>query len=264
VSYECIGLEKKDHLAILRLNRPDKLNALNPAMREDMLTAITEVRNDDEVRVLIITGTGRGFCSGVDLSKNQDNLEQVPQNQRLDDLDWMGRQAIAFYRLDKPVIAAVNGIAVGAGMSLALSCDLRVGSEKTRYKTVFPERSLSPDSGISFFLPRIIGYSRAADLLMTSRLVEAEEAYRLGILDRLVKHDTLIEEAIKLAKDIAFWPPMAIRTTKRILQMNMDVELETALRNEYNGLRFAANAPQDLEEASLSWQEKRPPKFTGQ
>jgi 2-(1,2-epoxy-1,2-dihydrophenyl)acetyl-CoA isomerase len=118
---------------------------------------------------------------------------------------------MAVYRtLDKPIIAAVNGVAAGAGMSLALSCDMRVGSELTRFKTVFIERSLSPDSGMSFFLPRIVGYSRACDLIYTSRFVEAEEAYRIGLLDRLVPADQLLEEAMALAQSIASWPPVAI------------------------------------------------------
>jgi 2-(1,2-epoxy-1,2-dihydrophenyl)acetyl-CoA isomerase len=117
---------------------------------------------------------------------------------------------------------------------------------------------------MSYFLPRIIGYSRAADLIFTSRRVDAEEAYRLGLLDRLVAHEKLIEEAISLAKQIAFWPPMAIRSSKRVLQRNMEVDLEPALRNEVAGLSYARNAPQDLRESRLAWVEKRPPKFTGQ
>ena len=265
MDYESIIFEKDEHVAIITLNRPEKLNALNQTIRENMLDAIKEVREDDEIRVLVLTGAGRGFCSGVDIgaSRSGKNDDIGTQNERLDDLNWMGQQALAVYRLDKPVIGAVNGISVGAGMSLALSCDIRVGSEKTRFKTVFPERSLSPDSGMSFFLPRIVGYSRAADLIMTNRLIEAEEAYRLGVLDRLVKHENLLEEAVGVAKKIAFWPPMAIRSSKRVLQANMEVELETALRNETVGLQYARNAPHDVAESGLSWRERRAPKFTG-
>jgi len=249
----------------MTLNRPDKLNALNSVIQKEMLDALAKIREDDEIRVLIITGAGRGFSSGADLSgQRPDPSQPTPQNQRLDNLSWMGRQAIAIYRLDKPVIAAMNGVAAGAGMSLALSCDLRVGTEKSSFKVVFPERSLSPDSGLSFFLPRIVGYSRAADLIYTSRWVYAEEAFRLGLLDRLVEHDKLMEESLALAKQIAFWPPMAIRSSKRVLQENMELDLEAALRNELAGLSYARNAPHDLEEQRLSWVEKRPPKFTGQ
>src|SRR4030095_10995623 len=124
-----------------------------------------ELRDDDNVWAVILTGAGRGFCSGVDLRTPRADSESPPRRQeRLDVYGWVGRQAMAVYRtLDKPIIAAVNGVAAGAGMSLALSCDMRVGSELTRFKTVFIERSLSPDSGLSFFLPRIVGYSRAWD-----------------------------------------------------------------------------------------------------
>ena len=264
MGYEYLKFERDENLALITLDRPETLNALNAALREDILNAVSEAGEDDEIRALVITGSGRGFCSGADLSGSPpEPPEKAPQNQRLDDFDWMGRQALAVGRLDKPVIAAMNGVAAGAGMSLALACDLRVGSEKTSFKTVFPERSLSPDTGMTFFLPRIVGYSRAADLIFTSRRVDSEEAYRLGLLDRLVEHGKLLEEAIELARQIAFWPPMAIRSSKRVLQQNLEVDLTQALRNETTGLIRARSAPHDLEESRLSWVEKRPPKFTG-
>jgi 2-(1,2-epoxy-1,2-dihydrophenyl)acetyl-CoA isomerase len=268
MAYGTLSLERDEHVALMTLNRPETLNALNGALQTDIINAVTEVREDDEIRALVITGAGRGFCSGADISGGPRPGAEVPaqvsQNRRLDDLQWIGRQALTVGRLDKPTIAAVNGVAAGAGMSLALACDLRVGSENARFTVVFAERSLSPDSGMSYFLPHIIGYSRAADLIFTSRRVDAQEAYRLGLLDRLVPHEKLIEEAINLAKQIAFWPPMAIRSSKRVLQRNMEVDLDSALRNEVAGLGYARSAPQDLREQRQAWVEKRPPKFTGQ
>lgn len=264
MAYENVTLEKIEHAALMTLNRPSKLNALSLGLRKDIIAAASEVREDDEIRVLVITGAGRGFCSGADLSgPRPEPGEQAPQNERLNQLHWVGQQALAMGRLDKPTIAAVNGVAAGAGMSLALACDLRVGSEKTSFVTVFPERCLSPDAGMTFFLPRIVGYARAADLIFTSRRVQADEAYRLGLLDRLVKHENLIEEALSLANQIAFWPPMAVRSSKRVLQQNLEVELEQALRNEVVGLSFARQSPQDQKESRLAWVEKRRPKFTG-
>ena len=265
MAYENITLEKIEHLALMTLNRPSKLNALSAGLQRDMIEAAREVREDDDIRALVITGAGRGFCSGADLSGPRPDPEApAPQNQRLDDLHWVGRQALTIARLDKPTIAAVNGVAAGAGMSLSLACDLRVGSEKSSFVVVFPERCLSPDAGMTFFLPRIVGYARAADLIFTSRRVQADEAYRLGLLDRLVKHDNLIEEALSLANQIAFWPPMAVRSSKRVLQQNLEVELEQALRNEVAGLGFARRSPQDQQESRLAWVEKRRPKFTGE
>ncbi len=165
--------------------------------------------------------------------------------------------------MSKPTIAAVNGVAAGAGMSLALACDVRVGSEAARFKTVFLERSLSPDSGMSFFLPRIVGYSRAVDLITTSRDVAAEEAYRIGLLDRLVGAESLIDEAMAFAEQMAVWPPMAVRSAKRVIQRNLQNDLRTALREEYNGLNYARKAPNDVRESRMSFVEKRAPNFTG-
>jgi 2-(1,2-epoxy-1,2-dihydrophenyl)acetyl-CoA isomerase len=271
VSYECLTFERHGHIALVTLNRPDRLNALNTQLQDETRAACAEVGNDDELRVMIVTGAGRAFSAGVDLGSAggrdaiaPDGDEDVPsQNERLDEYNWVGRQAMAFYRMTKPTIAAVNGVAVGAGMSMACACDLRVGSEQTRFKTVFVERSISPDSGLTFFLPRIVGYARAVDLVFTSRNVDSEEAYRLGLLDRVVPHDRLIEESMELAESIAKWPPMAIRSAKRTIQRNLHIELEEALRNEVRGLQYAQRAPHDVAESRASFFEKREPEFTG-
>jgi len=259
VIYECHG-----DVATITLDRPKTLNALSAALRADLHAAIDEVAGNDDIRVLILTGAGRGFCSGVDLGDTGSEEGLSSQNSRLDEFNWMGRQALAVYGLNKPTIAVMNGVAAGAGMSLALACDLRVGSEKSRYKTIFLERSNSTDAGMSFFLPRIVGYSRAADLIFTSRSVDAEEAYRLGLLDRMFAHDQLMEESMKLAREMAFWPPLALRSAKRVLQHNSEAHLEEALRYEVSGLVYARRAPKDVLESSLSFKEKRPPKFTGE
>ena len=264
MDYNAIRLDRHGEVALITLNRPQTLNALSADMRKELSNATEQIQADDDIRVLVITGNGRGFSSGADLSGSvPGNRDLASQNIRLDELSWMGRLAMEIYGLNKPTIAAMNGVAAGAGMSLALACDMRVGSENSRFKTVFLERSLSPDTGMSFFLPRIVGYSRAADLIFTSRNVFAEEAYRIGLLDRIYPHEKLIEEAINLAKEMAFWPPMALRSSKRVLQHNMTVGLEEALRYESAGLDFARNAPADRAESMKSFREKRPPKFTG-
>lgn len=263
---DVLRLERRERIAILTLNRPDSLNALNVALREALVRACQELREDDAVWAVVLTGAGRGFCSGVDLrAARPDSEHAASRYERLDVYGWVGRQAMAVYRtLDKPIIAAVNGVAAGAGMSLALACDMRVGSELTRFKTVFIERSLSPDSGMSYFLPRIVGYSRACDLLYTSRFVEADEAYRIGLLDRLVPADRLLEEAVGLAQQIAAWPPVAMQVTRRTLQQSMDATFEEQLRHESFGLLFARRAPHDVQEARASFLERRAPRFTGE
>lgn len=262
MSEPALLLEKTEQVAIMTLNRPEKLNALSTDLRDASLAALAEARDDDSVRAVIITGSGRGFCSGADLTGARSAHTQT-QNDHLDDLGWVGRQALSVYDLDKPVIAAVNGVAAGAGMSLALACDVRVGSDKARFKTVFIERNLSPDSGMSFFLPRIVGYSRAADLIYTSRAVDADEAYRIGLIDRLVPHENLMDTALELAAQMGQWPPLALRTSKRVLQHNVEAGLDEALRYELFGLSYARRAQNDAKESRASFLEKRKPVYTG-
>jgi len=265
VPYENIILEIEDQVAVVTLNRPDKLNAISAELHEEIMQACRQLGEDDGVRVVIWTGAGRGFCSGVDLTAARPQGEHQPRSERIDEYGWVGRQAIEIYRnLNKPTIAAVNGVAAGAGMSLALACDMRVGSASSRFKTVFIERSLSPDSGMSFFLPRIVGASRAFDLVYTSRFVDADEAYRIGLLDRLVPAESLLDEAKELAQQIAFWPPVAMQMSKRVMQRGMESDLEEQLRYETHGIVFGRRAPHDVEEAAASFREKRPPDFTGE
>jgi len=268
MAYEAILFEKREHVAIITLNKPDRLNAIGAAMRADVAAAVKEAHGDDEIRALIVTGAGRGFCSGADLSAVQSGIRgnlpaPASQLERIDEDGWVGRWAKMWHHFDKPVIAAVNGIAAGAGMSTALAADIRVGSENARFKTVFIERSLSPDSGMSYFLPRIVGYARAADLIFTSRAVDANEAYRLGLLDRLVAHANLIEESVKLANEMTQWPPLALRVSKRVLQHNFEAGIDDAMKYESVGLGLGRRATNDAREAMLAFAEKRKPKYTG-
>ncbi len=271
MAYEAIIYEKRGPVAIVTLNVPDRLNAIGGALRNEVHAAMDEARADDAVRAVILTGAGRGFCSGADLTGGprpaaggERPAPAAPsQNALLDEMHWVGRWAHAFADLSKPLIGAINGVAAGAGMSMALACDVRVGSENARFKTVFIERNLSPDSGMSYFLPRIVGYSRAADLIFTSRNVDAEEAYRIGLLDRLVPHTDLIEESVKLAESMAQHPPLALRVSKRVLQRNQDADLDEALKYEAVSLDVARKAVNDARESRLAFVEKRKGVFTG-
>jgi 2-(1,2-epoxy-1,2-dihydrophenyl)acetyl-CoA isomerase len=267
MSESVLMMERRERVAILTMNRPEKLNALNKELQDSIIKACQEIRHDDDIWAVVLTGNGRGFSSGADLSgvRPPASDEQPPRQQRLDVYGWVGNLSTAIYRtVDKPIIAAVNGVAAGAGMSVALACDIRVGSENSRFKVVFIERSLSPDTGLSFFLPRIVGYSRACDLIFSSRFVEADEAYRIGLLDRLVPADKLIDEAVELANQIAFWPPVAMQSTRRVLQQSMESSFEQQLVNEHWGLDQSRRAPHDVLESGASFRERRSPKFTGQ
>ncbi len=265
MAYQNLKLAKDGQVAVVTLARPQSLNAINRELHLEMVEACRELADDDRVRAVVWTGEGRGFSSGADLRADRSQDSPPNRQQRLDQYNWVGRQAIALYRtLDKPTVAAVNGVAVGAGMALALACDLRIGSENTRFRTMFVERNLSPDSGLSYFLPRIVGIGRAMDLVLTGREVDGAEAYRLGLLDRLTTADRLLEDAVELANQMAFWPPLAVQMSKRVLQHSLESTLEDQLQYETHAIQFTRRAPGDVAEAAASFRERRPPRFTGE
>jgi len=264
MAYENLVLEIGDDIATITLNRPEKLNALSRALQLEMLEVCDRLKNDDSVRAIVWTGAGRGFCSGADLTGPRP--AEVPEpswQQMLDEDSWVGRQAKAVYFIDKPTIAAVNGVAAGAGMSLALACDIRIGSERARFKTVFIERSLAPDAGMTYFLPRIVGSGNALDMILTSRNVEAEEALRMGLLQRIVPADSLVAEAQAIAKQIAAHPPLAAMASKRSVQHSLDTNLADQLRFETRAIALARLAPNDARESGAAFREKRTPRYTG-
>ena len=268
MTYEHLTVERIDHTALVTLNRPDKLNAISRALHLEMVRVCGELREDDGVRVVVWTGAGRGFCSGADLTGRPAERQEAaprtpPRSERLDEFGWVGAQAIAVYRLDKPTIAAVNGVAAGAGMSLALACDLRVGSDQARFKTVFIERNLSPDSGMSYFLPRIVGVGNALDMILTSRTVGAEEALRTSLLQRLVGAADLLQEAQTLAAQIAAHPPLAAQMSKRAVQRSLDNDFDSQLRYEIQAIGIARRATNDARESAAAFREKRTPRYTG-
>jgi len=264
VEYENVIFERRGHVGVVTLNRPEFLNAMSYGLQEDTRAVCAEIEADDDLRVMVLTGAGRGFCAGADLSGQGRRPDgPVSQGDKLDPYHWVGKQALAIFRMTKPTIAAVNGVAVGAGCSLALACDLRVGHPGTRFKVMFAERALSPDSGTSWFLPRIAGYSRAMDLFSTNRDLMGEEAYRIGVLDRLVAEDQVLDTAVEVAEQMAALPPLAIRNGKRTIQWNLTQDLEAALRTESFGLDYSRKAVNDVAEQRASWVEKRPGNFTG-
>lgn len=261
-----LTVERVDHVSLITLNRPSRLNALNQELQLAILAAFEEAKSDDSVRAIVLTGSGRGFCAGADISGAGSWTPEtnVSQATLLDEWGWVGRQALGVYGVDKPTIAAVNGVAVGAGMSLALACDIRVGGPSTRFKTMFIERHLSPDAGMTYFLTRIVGYSRAAELVFTNRDVFAEEALSMGLVNIAVdSDDKTLEAAMDLAQLISAQPPVAMRASKRTLQKNLEVGLSEALLNEKAGLRLSGLATNDRAESMLAMREKRAPVFTG-
>ena len=206
MNYEHIILERKKGVATLTLNRPEKLNAINRKMTEELENAMAEISKDKDVRVLVITGAGRAFCSGADVSEM---TEATPVESR----HWVhtaNKIILAFTNLEKPVIAKVNGFAVGIGCSLALSADMIIASENAQFSLLFSRIGLIPDGGSLFHLPRLVGPAKAKELIFTAKMVDAKEAERIGLINKAVPADELDNEVNTLAKQLAEGPTLAL------------------------------------------------------
>ena len=253
--------EVKDRIATLTLNRPDKLNAFTGPMIERWAWALGEAQRDPEVNVVVVTGAGRAFCAGGDVGrmgegaptpldhKNAlwERIHQIPKT-----LDLM----------DKPVIAMVNGMAVGAGMGMALQCDVRIASEEAKFSTGYVKVGLVPGDGDAFFLPRLVGIAKALELLWTGDFVEAREAERLGIVNKVVPAGDLRQYTYELARRIADGPQIAIRMMKRVAYQSLRLDVRTHL-DLVSSHMAVVRETQDHREGVQAFKEKRPPKFTG-
>jgi 2-(1,2-epoxy-1,2-dihydrophenyl)acetyl-CoA isomerase len=263
MTYESLLFDVQDRVATLTLNRPDRLNALGGTLREDLYDAILKCGSDPDARAIVITGAGRGFCSGGDVKamSERDQAGQAPSvTERFTPI--RDRIILAMRDCPKPIIAAVNGAAAGAGMNLALACDMRIASTAARFSQAFVKRGLHPDWGGTYFLPRIVGVAKACELIFTGDAIDAAEAFRLGIVNAVVAPEALMPEAYKLARKIADGPPVAISGAKRAIYHNLDVDLRAALEFE----TFAQNISRDTEDAKegvRAFVEKRPAVFRG-
>lgn len=263
MSYKCLIYEEQDHIATLTLNRPERLNALGDTLRDDLHHAIERASDDDAIRAIILTGAGRGFCSGGDVKAMNENKEQGQTSPLLDRIaPSRDRTVLAMRDAPKPVIAAVNGPAAGAGMNLALACDIRIASSQARFGETFAKRGLHVDWGGTYFLPRLVGMAKACELIFTGEVIGAEEALALGIVTHVVDPDALMPTVRELALKIAAGPPIAIRLAKRALYRSQDTDLRAALEFE----TYAQNICRDTEDARegiRAFVEKRAPKFQG-
>ncbi|MFC2051918.1 enoyl-CoA hydratase/isomerase family protein [Chloroflexota bacterium] len=264
MEYDDLLLEKDGSIAILTLNVPEKLNALTEKMKKSLSLAAGEIANDDEVRVVIVTGAGRGFCSGGDVQWQTARMTgQLTELSRYERLQVRGNLALLLPMLDKPVIAAINGACVGSGFSLALACDIRIASEAAKFGAVFVLRGLVPDTAMTYALPHTIGMSRALELLFSGEIISAAEAERLGVVSRVVPPDRLMPVARELATKIAEQPPVAIELTKRLVYRFKVDELSHQLDLEAWAQHICSQT-EDHREAVSAFREKRPrPQFKG-
>src|SRR5467141_4398458 len=232
--YKCLLYEVKDAIATLTLNRPERLNALGDTLRDDFYDAVLRASRDADVRVMIVTGAGKGFCAGGDVKAMNDTKEGRAPARPLEDkvAPLRDRVLLAMRDAPQPVIAAVNGAAAGAGMNLALGCDIRLASTEAKFAQAFVKRGLHPDWGGTYFLPRIVGMAKACEMIFTGDLIDAAEALRLGIVSRVVPPPELLPAAYELARRIVAGPPVAIRLAKHSLYANADLDLRASLQNE--------------------------------
>lgn len=231
MQYKTIELVREEGIALLYLNRPEVLNALNEAMKNELIRALKETEEDDSVRAMILTGRGRGFCAGADLNRFveiQESDKGHRKKSRFGSIDFPR----AFIQYPKPIIAAINGPAYGFGFTVTLTCDIRLASERAKFSCAFVRIGVTPEFCSTFFLPRLIGYGKAAELIFTAKPFDAHEALEIGAVNDVLPHNKLMPEAIKMAKQIASMPPPAIQKSKELLRHGMQSTLEQVIQHE--------------------------------
>jgi 2-(1,2-epoxy-1,2-dihydrophenyl)acetyl-CoA isomerase len=264
-TFEQIVYEKKAPVATVTLNRPKKLNAYSETMVHEILAALGDARDDDEIRAVILTGAGRGFCSGGDIGRDF----QYPARYRghrmesmLEMRENMHELVRFLQRFDKPTIAALNGAAVAGGLTLALSCDFRIAAESARLGDTSLKFALIPDEGGAFLFPRFLGLEKALKMSLLSEVYPARQALELGLVTEVVADAELMPRAREWAERLAAGPPIAIRITKRMMYKQLTMSLDNALEDAALGT-MVANYTEDVKEGTAAFHEKRPPKFKG-
>jgi 2-(1,2-epoxy-1,2-dihydrophenyl)acetyl-CoA isomerase len=260
MSFEHILLSARDGVGTLTLNRPEKLNAFAGAMRQELADALDELERDRDVRVIVITGAGRGFCAGADVAYMA-RLIEARDVEAMAALVEAGRRVVTtIRRSDKPVIGSINGVAAGGGANLALACDLRIASERAQLGQTFNRIGLHPDWGGTYFLPRLVGPAKALELFWLAEIVDAAECARLGLFNRVVPHDRLAEETAELARTLAAKPALAITLAKRAVYQSLDRALPEMLDYELEAqLRCFESG--DAAEGITAFVQKRTPTF---
>jgi 2-(1,2-epoxy-1,2-dihydrophenyl)acetyl-CoA isomerase len=265
MSYQQVTVERDGAVATVRMSNPARLNALSTLMSGELIDALDHLNQDSEVRATVLTGEGRGFCAGADLSA----LEEPYRRGERPKLSTFLQSDTGYNRLipllaqaPKPVIAAINGVAAGAGLSVALACDLRIASEDASFSLAFVKIGLIPDSGACYFLPRAVGMARALELAITGDRIDAAAALQMGLVNRVVPSDVVVPEAQDLAKRLAELPTGAIALTKRIFNEASDMSLAETLDLEAT-IQDEAAATDDHLEGVMAFLEKRQPTFTG-
>jgi enoyl-CoA hydratase/carnithine racemase len=271
MQYHDLIYEKSDHIATITLDNPEKLNAMTGQMLASFSQAIERVRQDDDVRVLVLTGAGRGFCTGADtemliaLAQGKPVPGAVEDESRRHAMEPIGWFSVEVSRLEKPTIAAVNGSAVGGGFALAMACDLRIIANDAQFGMASTHRyALPPEGGITYTLPRIVGLTKACELLLTGDLVDGVEAERIGMVNRSVPADEVLEAAMELARKIAGNGPIGMELTKQLIYRGLgESDISTQVEREDAALVRGFKTEDYVEGSTAWWIDKRKPVFKG-
>jgi len=274
MDFETIIMKKEEHIATITLNRPDRMNAINQQMEKELVGALDDVANDDDIRVVVVAGSGRAFCSGAEVGALAAGAQAASGggegDERASSADTMRRylrsgiqkMVLALQKMEKPTIAMVNGAAVGAGCDLAFVCDMRVGSENARFRNGFVRIGLIPGAGGTWLYTRLMGLGRGLEFLFTGDFLGAEEAHRIGVLNKLVPADDLDKEALELARKIAKGPPIAIRLSKMQAYEALHTDMETALQTAA-ACQAICFSTSDMLEGVTAFIQKREAEFKG-
>jgi 2-(1,2-epoxy-1,2-dihydrophenyl)acetyl-CoA isomerase len=261
---EFLKIHNKGHVRTIVLNRPQKKNALSQSLAWSIVEAVDAAAKDDNVWVVAVTGSGDSFCSGIDLTDTEPYSLFSPQTAQLDDINWVGHFLLAMRkRCDKPVIAGINGVAVGAGLGLAMAADIRLVSRSARLMAGYTRIGGSPDAGLTITLPQAMGYERAMRFMAENRTAIGDEAVTLGLAGEAVDDDRFAERLAEYCDSLAMWSPITLRLLKRgLVKATGPIEMEQQLRFELSNIQraFASN---DGQEARRAFIEKREPKFIG-
>ena len=255
--------EKEGALATLTLNRPDRLNAITGPMLAAFSDALVDAGNDPAVRVVVVTGAGKGFCSGLDL-KDAASGQGIGGGVggAVQPFDLRSAPPVVLHQLDKPTICALNGAAAGYGMDLALGCDIRIAADTAKLAPAFARRGVLPESGGTWLLPRLVGWAKASEIIFTGRTLPAAECLELGLVNRVVADELLMKETRALAEEIAANAPMAVQASKRMMRMGLSEEFGEHVHHVYLQL-IPLFASKDFREGMAAFLEKRKPKFEG-